>query len=414
MSKKLKIAVFHNLPASGALKALQDNINILKKNGHYVDVYTTDTLNDSFAPLDKYADHKFVYPVKKGKFRRFILKTIEKIIPSTKFDEGSEIFINYNDFKNTLKKMADDIDSKDYDLVLLEQDYLFSVTPVIFEYLDTLKVYYCQQPYRGNEEIVKKLRSVNNKSFRQKIYEKLFMDKYVELDVEYAQHTDYMLCNSYFSHENLLRYYGINATVSYLGIDTEQFQAMNLPRKNIVMSVGSISPHKGFDFVIRSISKIDKEIRPKFIIVGYASNGAWLNKIELLANELDVELEIISGIPYEELVKLYNEVKLVIFAPYLEAFGLVPLEAFACGTPVIGVKEGGVKETVVHMKNGLLLDRNEFIFAEGITELLTNQDLWNKFSEYGPEYVDNFWTLNHAGERLLNHIYRALDEEKKK
>lgn len=414
MSKKLKIAVFHNLPASGALKALQDNINILKKNGHYVDVYTTDTLNDSFAPLDKYADHKFVYPVKKGKLRRFILKTIEKIIPSTKFNKESEIFINYNDFKKTLKQMAEDIDRKNYDLILLEQDYLFSVTPVIFKYLKTLKIYYCQQPYRGNEQIVKKLRRVNIKSSRQKLYEKLFMEKHIKLDVDYAQYTDYMLCNSYFSHENLLRYYGINAQVSYLGINTEQFKPMNLPRKDVVMSVGSISPHKGFDFIIRSLSKIDKKIRPKFIIVGYASNRAWVKKIKSLANELNVDLEIISGIPYEDLVELYNEVKLVIFAPYLEAFGLVPLEASACGTPVIGVKEGGVRETVAHMKTGLSLDRNEFIFADGITELLTNQELWNKFSEYGPKYVNEFWTLDHAGERLLNHIYQALEEEKKK
>lgn len=412
--KRLKIAVFHNLPASGALKALQDNINVLKKNGHYVDVYTTDTLNDSFAPLDKYADHKFVYPVKKSKFRKFILKTIEKIIPSTKFDEESEIFINYNDFDNAMKKMSEDIDRKNYDFVLLEQDYLFSATPAIFKYLNTLKIYYCQQPYRGNERILMKLRDVDNKTFRQKIYDKLIMEKYVKLDVEYAQYADYTLCNSYFSHENLLRSYGINAMVSYLGINTNQFKALNLPRKNIVMSVGSISPHKGFDFIIRSISKVDKNIRPKFIIVGYASNKVWVNKIESLADELDVDLEIISGISYEELVNLYNEVKLVIFAPYLEAFGLVPLEASACGTPVIGVKEGGVKETVAHMKTGLSLDRNEFIFAEGITELLTNQELWNKFSEYGPKYVDGFWTLDHAGERLLNHIYRALNEEKKK
>lgn len=408
--KKLKIAVFHNLPASGALKALQDNVNVLKKNGHYIDVYTTDTSDDSFAPLGEYADNVYVYPIKIRKFRQLILKTIEKIIPSVKFAEST--FIRYKDFVNTQKIIAKDIDDKNYDIVLLEQDFMFSITPAIFKFIKTLKVYYCQQPSRKNEMIILKLDKQINRTFREKINYKFFEEKYQKLDVEYAQYTDHMLCNSFFSHENLLRSYGINANVSYLGINQKQFYPMNIPRKNIVLSVGAVSVYKGFDFIIRSISKVDKNIRPKFIIVGYYSSDGWLNEIISLANDLDVELQILSGISYEDLVKLYNEVKLVIFAPYLEAFGLVPLEASACGTPVIGVKEGGVKETVMHMKNGLLLERNEFIFAKGISELLTNQELWNKLSENGPKFVNNFWTLDHAGERLLNHIYRILDEEK--
>lgn len=412
MSKKLKIAVFHNLPAGGALKALHDNIHILKDNGHYIDVYTTDTSNSSFASLDVYSDNVFVYPVKRRKIRNFIFTTIEKIVPSTKFIE--RVFIRYSDFVDVQKKIAIDIDSRNYDLVLLEQDHLFALTPAIFKYLKTLKVYYCQQPDRRNEMILMKLINETNKSFRQKISYKLFDEKYLKLDAEYAQYTDYMLCNSYFSHENLLRSYGINASVSYLGIDINQFFPMNIPRKNIVLSVGAINPNKGFDFIIRSISKVDKKIRPKFIIVGHSGNDFWVNKIESLAEELDVDLEILSGISYDELIKLYNEVKMVIFAPYLEPFGLVPLEASACGTPVIGVKEGGVKETVMHMKNSLLLERNEFIFADGITELLLNKNLWNKISKEGPIFVNDNWTLKHAGERLLNHLYRILDEQNKK
>lgn len=409
--KKLKIAVFYNLPESGALKALQDNINILKINGHSVDVYTTDTSDDSFAPLKNYADNVYEYSVKRRKFRNFIFNALEKISPSSKF--GDVVRIKYNDFVDTQKIMAQDIDSQNYDLILLEQDFIFSKTPAIFKYLKTLKVYYCQQPDRNDEMIIIKLRGQQNKNFRQKVNH-MITKKYFDLDIEYAQYSDYMLCNSFFSHENLLRHYGINANVSYLGINTKQFYPMNVSRKNIILSVGAISPYKGFDFIIRSISKVNKNIRPKFIIVGYRSDEKWANYLKSLAHELNVDLELISGISYEDLVKLYNEVKIVIFAPYLEAFGLVPLEASACGTPVIGVKEGGVKETVIHMKNGLSLERNEFIFADGITELLTNDKLWNQLSKGGLKFVNEFWTLEQAGERLLNHIYRILDEEKKK
>ena len=408
MDKKLKIAVFHNLAAGGAIKALQDNLSIFKSKGHHVDVYTTDISNYSFASLKEFCDNYYIYPVKRSLIRKFFFKTVEKFT-NYKFNENSRVLIPYSYFKKTQNKIAEEIDAKSYDFVFFEQDFMFSYTPAFIENLKTLNIYYCAQPYRNNELILKKL---DNSSGILKSYVDWRVRKFGKLDVKNAQHADYILCNSYFTHENILRSYGLNSKVSYLGINTNQFQAQNLPRKNIVLSVGSVTVNKGFEFIIKSIAKVDEKIRPKFIIVGYKSDKILLNYLESLATDLNVDLEVIQGIPYEDLVKLYNEVKIVLFAPYLEPFGLVPLEAMACGTPVIGVKEGGVKETVKHGENGLLLDRDEFIFAEGISELLTNQELWNKFSDYGPKYIEEFWTLEKAGERLLSNIYRILDEEK--
>lgn len=411
MHKKLKIAVFHNLPAGGAIKALHDNIGFLKKHGHHVDVYTTEISNKSFAPLDELADNHYVYQIKRSKFRKFIIKTMEKILPYSHFDDDSKIFIKFSDYKSTLKNMAKDIDDKNYDLVFLEQDILFSFSSPILKYIKSLKVYYCAQPSRYHEKILSKFKP--EKPFYSKIFNKFYEEKYANLDSEYAQYADYILCNSYFTHENILRSYGLNARVSYLGVNINQFSPLNLHRKNIVMSVGSIDYRKGTEFIIKSLGNVDKNIRPKFLNVGYGRNQKYMDYLYNLADTLEVDFEILNDISYNDLIKLYNEVKIVLFTPYLEPFGLIPLEAFSCGTPVIGVNEGGLKETIKHMENGLLLDRDEIMFAEGMAELLLNQDLWNKFAEYGPKYVNDFWTLDHAGERLLNHFYRILDEEKK-
>ena len=411
--RKLKIAVFHNLPAGGAIKALQDNIQFLRKNGHHVDVYTTDWSNFDFVPLKDEVDNYYIYPIKKSKFRVTTFKIIAKLIPSIPLDENSKTFISFKEYNTLLKKIAEDIDSKNYDLIFLEQDILFSLSSPIIKYINSLKVYYCQQPPRNNEKILQDI-NYPKKQVYEKVFDRIFGEDYLKLDEEYAKYSDYILCNSYFSHENILRQYGRNAQVSYLGVNTKQFYAKNLPRTNKILSVGSVYPSKGFDFIIKSLSKVDANIRPKLIIVGYSPNEEYINLLYNLANKLNVELEILSDISYEELINLYNEVKMVIFTPYLEPFGLVPLEASACGTPVIGVKEGGVKETIEHGKTGLLLDRDENIFAEGITELLTNQKLWEDMSNYGPKYINNFWTLEHGGQRLLNHFYRILDEHNEK
>ena len=59
------------------------------------------------------------------------------------------------------------------------------------------------------------------------------------------------------------------------------------------------------------------------------------------------------------------------------------------------------------------MERDEDVFAQGMTELLTNQELWDKCSEYGPKYVDEFWSINKTGEKLLQNIYSILEKNDK-
>lgn len=409
MIKKLKIAVFYNLPAGGALKALQVSLRFLKSKGHYIDVYTLDTADDSFAPLEEFIDNYYVYPVKRSRLRKLIFNTINKTISSVNLPDDSNVYIRFNDFKNTQRKIAEDINGKDYDFVFSGQDAKFTLTPAIFEFLEKPILYYCQEPFRTNEKILWKLTDDSSTIFN-KLYLKFIRKKHVELDIEYAEYADYILCNSYYSHETLLKVYGLNSQVSYLGIDNNVFIPQNISRENFILSVGQIVGTKGYDFIIRSIGKIDMKVRPKLVITGYVTFPKWKNYLVQLAKDEEVELEILQDIPYDELIELYNKAKLFVFGSYLEPFGLAPLEALACGTPVVAVREGGMRETVVHNQNGFLVDRDEKKFAEAIVKLLTDDELWNKFSIDGPKYVNNNWTLEHAGQNLLYHINRFLDE----
>ena len=231
-----------------------------------------------------------------------------------------------------------------------------------------------------------------------------------ESDIEFAEYSTNLLANSYFSHENILRQYGKNAHVSYIGVDNKKFVPLNLKRDNYVLSVGTCIPPKGYDFIIRSISNIPKDIRPELVIVGNSSDELWVEYLKDLAREGDVDLDILTMISDDELINLYNRAKMVVYAPYLEPFGYIPLEAMACGTPVVGVKEGGVRETVLHNKTGLLAQRDEKDFADAVIRLLEDDELWNRLSSTGIKYIESAWTLEKAGERLLEHIYRILEE----
>ena len=131
---------------------------------------------------------------------------------------------------------------------------------------------------------------------------------------------------------------------------------------------------------------------------------------EQRAQKIGVDLRIESLIADDELVSLYNKAQLVLYAPYLEPFGLVPLEAMACGTPVVAVKEGGVRESVIHNKTGILTQRDEHMFAHAVTELLSNEEKMGDMSRNAIECIEDYWTEEKAGKRLMWHINRVVDE----
>lgn len=411
--KKLKIAVFHNLPSGGAKRSLYTYIQYLTNHGHTVDVYIPETANEEYLPLEEVATRIIPYEVKKSFFRQKLYSIFSYVPAIIKKESVGNVI-------QTEKTIAGDLNKSDYDIVYCEQDQ-FTMTPAILKYLTKTNVYYCQQPVRRDKilEIVnsqkEKVGFFNNPLIRPfaNYYVSYVEQKEYEKDMELAAYSTNILANSYFSHESILKQYGKNAYVSYIGVDTDKFQPMNLKRDNYVLSVGTCIPPKGYDFLIKSIAHIPQEKRPKLKIVGNSSDEGWVSYLKGLAKTKEVQLEILTMISDEDLIRLYNKAKLVVYAPYLEPFGYVPLEAMACGTPVVGVKEGGIKETVLHNKTGLLTQRDEKSFAKAIIKLSEDEQLWRTFSHNAVRYIHSFWTLEHSGKRLLKHIDRILKQEDK-
>ena len=138
-------------------------------------------------------------------------------------------------------------------------------------------------------------------------------------------------------------------------------------------------------------------------------NPHWKNYLKKLAIKLNVKLTILNLISDEELNSLYNQAKLVVYTPYMEPFGLVPLEAMCCGTPVVGINDGGVMETVINGKTGILTERDHNKFAKAVEILLKNMDIYNQLSEESISVSNNFWTMENSSKRLLNHLKQAKD-----
>ncbi|AEG17956.1 glycosyltransferase family 4 protein [Methanobacterium paludis] len=408
MQDHMKIAVFHNLPSGGAKRALYGYINYLTKKGHTVDVFVPSTANEEYLPLKNVASTVTIFPIKKSFFGSKL----------SNFRYLLSVKSSPNDDEKTQRRIAEHINNQDYDVVFSEQD-MYTLSPFFLRYIKKPTVYYCPQPSRYHDAILKvvedraETKKKGLKSLVGRLKFKYAVMLETKIDSYNASFSKYIISNSYFSRESLLRNYGLDSFVSYLGVDTELFKPLKTSetksKENFVMSVGTCKPAKGYDFLINSLALVKPKIRPKLVIVSNSSETKWINYLKDLACKRSVELEIKDMIEDAELVKLYNHAKLVLYAPHLEPFGLVPLESMACGTPVVGIKEGGVRESVIHNKTGLLTERDESTFAQATTELLSNDAKRDEMGDNGIKLVRGFWTLEHAGKRLEKHLENALN-----
>ena len=86
----------------------------------------------------------------------------------------------------------------------------------------------------------------------------------------------------------------------------------------------------------------------------------------------------------------------------------------ACGTPVVGVAEGGVRETIVHGSTGLLTRRDPFEFGLAISTLLDNPEQSQKYGLQGRDYVVENWNWERAISTLTKYLTIAALEGKSK
>jgi hypothetical protein len=294
MEETLKIAVFHNLPSGGAKRALYDHVKYLVSSGHEVDVFVPETANEMFLSLAEIANNFRIFPVKTGFLRSHIYSKLNPRTPSTDL-------ISLKEIESTEKDIATDINGGNYDVVLSEQDR-FTMSPFFLKYIKIPSVYYCQQPLR-NDKILEEISNevTESSNLIKKVLDHRNLNNTFKIDRINAKHASYIVTNSYFSRESILKTYGLNSFVSYLGIDTNMFKPLKLSSEDFVLSVGSCTPAKGYEFTIRSLALINKELRPKLIIISNYSSNKWKNHIKHLANRFGVKLTILNLINDREL-----------------------------------------------------------------------------------------------------------------
>jgi len=126
-----------------------------------------------------------------------------------------------------------------------------------------------------------------------------------------------------------------------------------------------------------------------------------------LAAAHDVDLRLLGRLNTAQLAAEYNQARLCVYAPHAEPFGLVPLEAMACATPIVAIGEGGVLETVVDGVTGRLVARDPDKFANAVLALLGEPARVEQYGRQAREHILQNWTWESASARIETYLLAA-------
>jgi glycosyltransferase involved in cell wall biosynthesis len=413
----MKIAVWHNLPSGGGKRALYYHVGGLLKRGHTVEAWCPTTADQNYLPLNGLVKERVV-PLR---WENVSTKSsLSEKITWAFFDR----FRNIKAMDEHCRQCAEAINQGGFDLFFANTSSFMAVAPIA-RYVTIPKILYLQEPLRILYEAMPKwpwipprlpsgfwrkpdsLIEYFTDVVRIKYFKALAREEWLNIKAY-----DAVLANSLFSRESILRAYGVNARVCYLGIDESLFTDRHLQRENCIVGVGSFSPSKNIEFVIKSLANVDNP-RPRLIWIGNAAVSQYLEELKKLAVSLRVDFEAKENVTDEELIDILNRAAMMVYAPRLEPFGFTTLEANACGLPVVAVAEGGVRETVIDGMNGLLVESDEKAMARAIERIRDNKDYAYFLGQNGRKVVAEKWSLSASIDRLDQRFEEVIRNTKK-
>lgn len=219
-------------------------------------------------------------------------------------------------------------------------------------------------------------------------------------DYRTANGVDHFIANSKFISRRIHKVYGRSSDVIYPPVDVNNF-TLNENKDNYYFTASRLVPYKRIDLIVDAFNEMPEK---KLVVVG---DGSEMDKIKSKAKG---NIEILGYQPNNIMQKHMQNAKAFVFAAE-EDFGITPVEAQACGTPVIAFGKGGVLETIIPEGNqnptGVFFDKQEpGSIIESVNKFESMQDLFEptecrrnaeKFSEerFRTEintYIRDKWT----------------------
>lgn len=258
-----------------------------------------------------------------------------------------------------------------------------------------------------------------------------FPEERAEIEDHLMNEADRVIAECPQDRRDMLKLYNANPqkiSIVPCGFDDQEFrpmdrllarQALGLPTNEpIIVHVGRMVPRKGVDNVIRAFGVLTRHhrLRAHLVIVGGDTRRAdpqltpEIGRLMRLAQSEGVanRVHFVGQRDRAELRPYYAAANVFVTTPWYEPFGITPLEAMACGTPVIGSRVGGIQYTVRDGETGYLVPpRAPEQLADRLHDVLSHPQFAEQLSRQATRWVSERFTWSHVTDGLIRAYCQA-------
>jgi glycosyltransferase involved in cell wall biosynthesis len=256
-----------------------------------------------------------------------------------------------------------------------------------------------------------KILSLPSQFLKKKLF--LLADKITCASLDYVNNSS--ICNIYrdFPDKFLEINFGVDTSIFFINPNIQLNDTVSESAPKVILFVGGLDkPHyfKGLDVLFEAAAKLSKEINFRINVIG---TGELKDEYMIKAGQLGLasQVSFIGNLTREELSGYYRKSYLFVLPSTTreEAFGLVLLEAMACGVPVIASNLPGVRKVFIENEQGFLVCPNDSEDLKiKLEKLLLNPDLRNKMSAKAINLVKDKYSWHLVGEKLNNLISEII------
>jgi glycosyltransferase involved in cell wall biosynthesis len=272
---------------------------------------------------------------------------------------------NHRKFLQFFPNAIEQFDLREYDLILSSSA---SIAKGVITNQNQLHICYCHSPMRYAWDLYHQYLKDSNLRGIKGVYAKYILHKMRIWDIISSNRVDYFIANSNYIAKRIKKIYNRDSVVIYPPVDVNKFNLVN-KKEDYYFTASRMVPYKKMELIIRAFNKMPEK---KLLVSG---DGPEFNKIKSIAGK---NIELLGFVKSDKLSQYLEKAKAFVFAAE-EDFGIIPVEAQACGTPVIAFGKGGVLETVIEHKTGVFFYKQE---EESIINAV------NKFETLNFDYKD--------------------------
>jgi len=256
----------------------------------------------------------------------------------------------YRNYLPLFPLAIEQFDLSDYDVVLSSSH---AVAKGVLTHSNQLHIAYVHTPIRYAWDLYHQyLRESGLDRGLKGMLAKYFLHKIRLWDASTANRVDHYVANSRYIARRIEKIYGKPSDVIYPPVDVDKF-TLREAKDEFYLTASRMVPYKKIDLIVEAFSQTDK----KLLVIG---DGPDMAKIKSKAGK---NVELLGFADDETMTDLMGRAKAFVFAAE-EDFGITPVEAQACGTPVICFGRGGARETVIDGESGL------YFMEQNVKELL--------------------------------------------